>query len=47
MVIFAMMTVWGVSRTADRRANMAETLEAKLVEGYIATGEVKHALHAV
>lgn len=47
MLVFAMMAVWSVSRIADRRAKMAEKLEVKVVDWYIATGEVSHALDII
>lgn len=46
-VMLVMTGVWGASRAADRRAKMSEKLEVKVVDWYIATGEVKYALRVM
>ena len=42
-VVLVMVAVWIISRMVDRRAKLAQKLEVKVVDWYIATGEVKHA----
>eukprot|EP00903_Cladosiphon_okamuranus_P012876 g12026.t1 len=41
IVLCVMVAVWGCLRAADRRAKMAEKLEVKVVDWYIATGKPK------
>ena len=40
-VILLMAIVWATSRIADQRSRTVETLEHKVVDWYIATGQVK------
>lgn len=39
-VLLLLGLVWGISRIADRSFKTAEKLETKVVDWYIATGEV-------
>ena len=47
VVLLLLGIVWGTSRVLDRRAKTAETLEIKVVEWYIATGEVNSKLQCI
>lgn len=40
-VLLLLGLVWGMSRRADHRNNTAEVIENKVVDWYIATGEVR------
>lgn len=40
VAILLFAAVWGISRVVDHRSKMAKKLETKVVDWYIATGEV-------